>query len=70
MRPTKSLGLVADSTTGDIRETSVVDLFGNRTEIRFEGVEINQSPESAVFQFDVPEGVELIDYHGTAGTGA
>ena len=56
------LGLVANAKTGDIEETLVVDLFGNRTEIRFESVEINRGPEASVFEFKVPEGVELIDY--------
>ena len=59
------LGLVANQKTGDIEETLVVDLFGNRTEIRFEAVEVNQGPEASVFQFEVPEGVELIDYAGS-----
>jgi outer membrane lipoprotein carrier protein len=56
------LGLVAARGTGDIEATSVVDLFGNRTQIRFERVEINQSPDESVFEFQVPDGVELIDY--------
>jgi outer membrane lipoprotein-sorting protein len=60
------LGLVAARESGDIESTSVVDLFGNRTEIRFEGVAINQSPAASVFEFEVPEGVELIDYAATA----
>jgi outer membrane lipoprotein carrier protein len=59
------LGLVARRGTGDIDATSVVDLFGNRTEIRFKGVEVNRSPDASVFQFEVPEGVEVIDYAGS-----
>jgi outer membrane lipoprotein carrier protein len=59
------LGLVADAKTGDIEETLVVDLFGNRTEIRFDEMETNQNPQPSVFQFDVPEGVELIDYEAS-----
>ncbi len=61
------LGLVVARVTGDIEATSVVDLFGNRTEIRFEGVEVNQSPDASVFEFQVPQGVELIDYAGAKG---
>jgi len=64
------LGLVAGRESGDIEATSVVDLFGNRTEIRFEAVEINQSPDASVFEFQVPEGVELIDYAGAASDAA
>lgn len=60
------LGLVA-TPTGDITETSVTDLFGNRTTIRFEDVEVNQKPPARLFQFSPPEGVEIIDYAGTPG---
>ena len=56
------LGLVADPKTGDILETSVVDLFGNVTVIRFRDVEVNQSPDAKTFVFEAPEGVEVIDY--------
>lgn len=56
------LGLVANASSGDIEETSIVDLFGNRTEIRFRNVEVNRAPAPHVFDFNVPEGVEFIDY--------
>ena len=56
------LGLVADRETGSIRATSVTDLFGNRTNIRFERLEENRSPDPSTFVFEVPSGVELIDY--------
>jgi outer membrane lipoprotein carrier protein len=56
------LGLVADAKTGDIEETLMVDLFGNRTAIRFDAMETNQKPEASVFEFEVPADVELIDY--------
>lgn len=59
------LGLVADRDSGEIEATSVVDLFGNRTEIRFEAIEVNQSPAASVFEFEAPEGVELIEYAGS-----
>ena len=62
------LGLVA-TPTGDITETSVTDLFGNRTTIRFEDVEVNQAPPAKRFEFTPPEGVEVIDYAGTPGGG-
>ena len=55
------LGLVA-SPDGDITETSVVDLFGNRTTIRFSEMTVNQSPGPETFRFEPPEGVEVIDY--------
>ena len=63
------LGLVADAKTGDILETSVVDLFGNVTVIRFSGMEVDESPPDETFTFDPPEGVELIDYAAGAADG-
>ena len=58
------LGLVADPGTGDVLETSVTDLFGNVTRIAFSDRAINLSPPASTFEFDVPEGVELIEYEG------
>lgn len=62
------LGLVATRTTGDIVGTSVLDLFGNLTRIRFSEIETNQEPGLGTFQLEVPEGVELIDYAGSQGS--
>lgn len=58
----EKLGLVADQTTGYVVETSVTDLFGNVTRIRFESVEENRNPPSDTFVLKIPEGVEVIDY--------
>ena len=58
------LGLVADRETAEIRETSLTDLFGNRTVIRFLDMQTNQSPAAETFVFTPPEGVEVIDYSG------
>ncbi len=57
----EQLGLIARSETGEISETSIVDLFGNRTRIRFSEVTTNQPIPSERFLFSVPEGVEVID---------
>ncbi len=65
------LGLVADRATGSVSATSVTDLFGNQTRIRFEGLEENRNPRPEVFVLKIPTGVEVIDYAGTkAGTKA
>ncbi|MHA7837188.1 MAG: LolA family protein [bacterium] len=56
------LGLVADRESGDVLATSVLDLFGNLTRIRFEAVEINRDPGPEIFELEVPEGVEVIEY--------
>lgn len=49
------------ATTGEILETTVVDLFGNRTRIAFSDMQVNQKPAATLFVFDAPEGVEVID---------
>lgn len=62
------LGLIADRSSGDIVGTSVKDLFGNLTVIRFEGLLVNQDPAASTFELEIPDGVELIDYAaGNAG---
>lgn len=63
------LGLIADRRSGDILGTSVLDLFGNLTTIRFNNLKVNQGPAVSVFEFEVPEGVELIDYSAAAAGG-
>ena len=62
------LGLVAHRETGDVLATSVTDLFGNRTRIEFEDLKVNAKPDPSIFEFVVPEGVELIEYEGSPGT--
>lgn len=55
------LGLVADSASGLVTATVIVDLFGNRTRIRFEDVRVDRMPDTRIFRFEVPDGVEVID---------
>lgn len=56
------LGLVADRATGIVLATSVTDLFGNVTRIRFTRLEENRNPAPDTFVLKIPEGVEVIDY--------
>ena len=53
-----------DTRSGLVSETSVYDLFGNRTTLRFREIELNQSPDDSVFVFRKPDDVELIDMGG------
>ena len=39
----------------------IFDATGQITEITFSGMQINQGTDSAAFQFDIPEGVDVID---------
>lgn len=57
------LGLTADAGTGLVTETAIVDLFGNRTRIRFENVTLDERPPEGTFRFVPPKGVEVIDLH-------
>ncbi|MBY0400025.1 outer membrane lipoprotein carrier protein LolA [Myxococcota bacterium] len=56
------LGLVADRATGIVVATSVTDLFGNVTRIRFSRLEENRNPAPDTFVLKIPQGVEVIDY--------
>jgi len=56
------LGLVADPSTGRLIATSVLDLFGNLTEISFSETRTNLDPKAETFEMEIPDGVEVIDY--------
>ena len=55
------LGLTVERESGLAVETSVIDLFGNRTRIRFEGIELDQPSPRGAFEFEPPPGVEVIE---------
>ena len=50
-----------DPESYQVRESVVRDLFGNRTELRFENTRENIGVEEAVFTLEVPEGTDVID---------
>jgi outer membrane lipoprotein carrier protein len=55
------LSVTADRESGLVTGTAIVDLFGNRTSIRFSETQLNQSPAADEFKFVRPKGVELLD---------
>jgi chaperone LolA len=57
----EKLRVLADLESGEVRRTTIFDLVGNVTEVTFDDVRTNQSPADAVFRFEPPEGVEVID---------
>lgn len=63
------LRLRIDAASGDVVHTEMVDLLGNRTEVAFEGIEVDFSPPPASFRFEPPEGVRVIDL-GAAAEGS
>lgn len=56
----ESLELVVSPTSGDVRGTAVVDLFGNRTDVSFESLQLNRSPDPARFRFVAEPGVRVL----------
>jgi outer membrane lipoprotein carrier protein len=49
------LELRVERTSGDILATAVVDLFGNRTDVVFEKMQRNRTPDDALFRFEPSE---------------
>jgi outer membrane lipoprotein carrier protein len=58
--PYERIDLAVERGSGWIRETTVVDLLGNRTQIAFEGIETGAAPDAARFRFDPPPGVKVM----------
>ena len=56
------LALVANSKTYQIVGSTVYDKLGNKTEINFSDIRINEKIPESTFRFEIPEGVELLDY--------
>ena len=57
----EKLRVLADLASGEIRRTTIFDLVGNVTEVTFGDVRTNRAPADAVFRFEPPAGVEVID---------
>ena len=55
------LELWLDPASYQLRESVLVDLFGNRTRVRFGAVEENAGVEEEVFSIRVPDDTEVID---------
>jgi outer membrane lipoprotein carrier protein len=56
------LALVANSKSYQIVGSTVYDKLGNRTEINFSDIRVNEKVPESTFLFKIPEGVELLDY--------
>ena len=57
----ESLELWVDPKTFQLRESVVLDLFGNRTRVRLEDIVENKGVAASVFTFEAPEGAEVVD---------
>jgi outer membrane lipoprotein carrier protein len=56
----ESLELLVAPETGDVRESAVVDLFGNRTDVIFESMRSNLKLDPAQFRFEAGPGVRVL----------
>lgn len=54
------LELLVDAERGDIRATGVIDLFGNRTDVVFDSLRTNLSPDPASFRFEPGPDVRVL----------
>lgn len=57
--------LLADKNNFQIVGSRVYDNLGNKTEMLFSDIRTNPALDEAIFQFEVPKGVELIDLSAT-----
>lgn len=55
------LELWVDPQTHQLRESVLLDLFKNRTSVRFDAVRENVGVDESAFELEVPEGTEVID---------
>ena len=55
------LGLRVKNRSGEVVETTLEDLLGNRTRIQFFELRSDRQPSAALFDFKAPEGVEVIE---------
>ncbi len=60
------LELRVDAESGAVRESTVIDLFGNRTEVALAQVRTNSDPPAERFRFEVPPDVRVLTLDGTA----
>lgn len=65
----ESLELLVDPAAGDVHATAVVDLFGNRTDVEFASLRVNQRPDAARFRFEPEPGVRVLRPDGSSGRG-
>jgi outer membrane lipoprotein carrier protein len=57
----ESLELWVDPKTYQLRESVVVDLFGNKTRVRLDGIVENAGVAASAFELEAPAGAEVMD---------
>jgi len=56
-----SLVLWLDPATSLVRKTSLTDAFGNRTDLTFEDIRVDQGLADSMFEFTPPRGVDIFE---------
>jgi outer membrane lipoprotein carrier protein len=56
-----SLVLWLDPATSMVRKSRLTDAFGNRTELTFEDIRVDQGLADALFEFTPPPGVDIFE---------
>jgi outer membrane lipoprotein carrier protein len=60
----EKLLLHAENKSFQIVGSTVYDKLGNRTEMRFQNIQVNLDIPDSTFRFELPAGAELLDYTG------
>jgi len=60
----EKLLLHAENKSFQIVGSTVYDKLGNRTEMRFQNIQLNLDIPDSTFRFELPAGAELLDYTG------
>ncbi len=61
----EKLRVRVDRNSGELLETTLVDLLGNVTRVAFHETQVNLDPAPELFRFDPPPGVRLIEVEPT-----
>jgi outer membrane lipoprotein carrier protein len=57
-----------DPRSGELLETTVIDLLGNATTVALRDLRVNRDPDASLFRFEPPPGVRVLDLDAATGT--
>lgn len=56
-----------DPRSGELLETTVIDLLGNSTRVALQDLRVNRDPDASLFRFDPPAGVRVVELDASMG---
>lgn len=56
-----------DPRSGELLETTVIDLLGNATTVALRDLRVNRDPDASLFRFEPPPGVRVLELGAAAG---